>query len=109
MTRQVVWPRSLLDRRREIVDAQRRLRTEQNRPGGARPQALQSLIEELGALPCGHWDVEQHPAGINDWVCTVCQAVITPDWVPLGDQEHQLRRQQRLRQHRGPIVGQLGA
>lgn len=96
MTRQVVWPQALLRHRADLLDVQRRLQAECERRGGPRPLVLAALTDELATQPCGHWDVEQHPAGVNDWRCTACHTVITPDWVAVNEQEHRLRRSHRL-------------
>ena len=95
VTRQAVWPQELIDRRAVAAELLRTLRqAEQAAPiGGSResPRVL-SLRAQVAALPCPHWDLDQHAGGVNDWTCAACDAVITPEWVPLDEQERYLRR-----------------
>jgi hypothetical protein len=93
MTRQVVWPQELLTRRLRLSELRRQV--EQARAADGPSTHLEELRSELAALPCAHWEMEQHAAGVNDWTCIACGDVISAEWVPLADQERHLRRHTR--------------
>ena len=50
------------------------------------------LREEQAALPCAHWEVDRTDGTVDEWACADCDARIVPAWVPLEEQEAQLRR-----------------
>lgn len=110
-TRQAVWPADLIERRRNAVDLETRIRALQV----LHPDAVGSTAEDIAALraehagmPCPHWDVHLADAASGEWTCDSCSATIRPTWVQLADQESVLRRAAHLRiagRHRFTISG----
>ena len=105
-TRQAVWPPDLIERRRVAVRLEARIRELSRRATGELRDEVARLQAERAALPCPHWEVT--PAGMDadEWRCVDCQDRIVPAWVPLEEQEAQLRRVTNRHAARG--VGSLG-
>jgi hypothetical protein len=91
-TRQAVWPPDLIERRRAAARLETRIR-ELGRSTTATPDdELGRLRAERAALPCPHWEVSRADDGADEWRCADCHDRIVPAWVPLEEQEAQLRR-----------------
>lgn len=105
-TPQAVWPAELMDRRRRVLDVERRIRSATTHRTVAAQSELSVLRAELAQLPCPHWDVELDDVhGAGTWSCTDCQDTIAPMWVPAGDQERALRRAAHQRATHRPDRG----
>ncbi|WP_111768051.1 hypothetical protein [Nakamurella deserti] len=91
-TRQAVWPPELIERRRAAARLEARIREVGRSVATGPGDELRRLRAERAALPCPHWEVGRADDGADDWVCADCHDRIVPAWVPLEDQENQLRR-----------------
>lgn len=85
-THHAVWPPDLIERREAAAQLAAQLRAE------AAAETRESLAAEMAALPCPHWDLHLDEVHGVNWICEACAAVIAPIWVPLREQEAQLRR-----------------
>jgi hypothetical protein len=91
-TRQAVWPPELIERRRVAVRLEARIRELTRRAGADLRDEVARLQAERAALPCPHWEVGPAELGADEWMCIDCEDRIVPAWVPLEEQEAQLRR-----------------
>ena len=103
-TRQAVWPPELIERRRSAVRLEARIRELSRRPSVELGDEVARLRAEQAALPCAHWEVSRTDDGADEWVCADCDGRIVPAWVPLEEQEAQLRRA-GARPSRWPAAG----
>lgn len=91
-TRQAVWPADLIERRGVAARLDARIRELTRLMSAEGRSEIDHLRAQRAALPCPHWEVRPADVGTDEWLCEDCEDRIVPAWVPLEEQEAQLRR-----------------
>lgn len=103
-TRQAVWPPDLIERRRVALRLETRIIEVSRRTTTDPRDEMVRLQAERAALPCPHWELSPAELGVDEWVCIDCEDRIVPVWVPLEEQEAQLRRAGNRITRRAPAL-----